>query len=60
MTKPHPERGKISGDEAGQNVQRRAAVLGAVGDFLDVARIGADENFGEFRDQRARQRAAAK
>ena len=54
----HPERGEISGDEAGQNVQRRAAVVGGVGDFADVARAGADENFREFHDERARERAA--
>ncbi len=54
----HPERGEISGDEAGQNVQRRAAMVGGVGDFFDMARAGADENFRELHDERARERAA--
>jgi len=34
--------------------QRGAAVLGAIGHFLDVLRVGADKDFGEFRNQRAR------
>ena len=33
---PHPERAEIAGDEAGQNVQRRAALAGRGGDFAHV------------------------
>ena len=33
MHQAHPERGEIAGDEAGQDVERRAAVVGGGGDF---------------------------
>jgi hypothetical protein len=39
MTQAHPEGGEVAGHEAGQDVQRRAAVLGAVGHFLDVPEL---------------------
>ena len=58
MHQAHPEGGEVAGDETGENVQRSATVLGAVGDFPDVPRIGADEYFGELRNERASDGAA--
>ncbi len=45
---PHPEGRVVAGHEARQDVQRRAAVPGAVGHFLDVPGVGANEYLGEF------------
>ena len=55
---PHPERAEIAGDEARQDVQRRAALARAGDDFFHVPGLGADEDFGEFHDERPGQRAA--
>ena len=55
----HPERGEVARDQARQDVQRGAAVAGAVRDFLHVAGVRADEDLGELRDQRAGDGAAA-
>src|SRR5579859_5654273 len=54
----HPERAEIAGHETGQDVQRRPAVAGGIDHLADVARVGADKNFGEFHDQRAGEHAA--
>jgi hypothetical protein len=60
MTQAHPEGGEVAGDEAGEDVQRGAALLGAVGDLLDVAALGAGEDLGELGDERAGDGAAAR
>ncbi len=56
--KPHPERGEIARHESGQNVQRRATMLGAIRHFAHMTGAGADEHLGELRDHRASHRAA--
>jgi len=54
----HPERAEVAGDEAGQDVQRRAALAGGGDDFFHVPGIGAHENLRELHDERAGERAA--
>ena len=53
MIKSFPEGGEISGDQTGEDVQRCAALAGGVDDLFAVTGIGAREDLGEFRDQRA-------
>ncbi len=48
-----PEGGEVSGDQTGEDVQGRAALTGGVDDLFAVAGLGAREDLGEFRDQRA-------
>ena len=54
----HPVGAEVSGDEAGQDVERRAAFARCRDDFLHVARFGRGEDFHQLRDDRAGQRAA--
>ena len=50
--------GEVSGDEAGENAERRAAFFRGGNDFLYVARFGGGEGLHQLRNQRAGERSA--
>ena len=54
-----PVGAEVAGDQAGQDVERRAAFARRGHDFLDVRRVRRGEDLDELGDDRAGQRAAA-
>ena len=55
---PEPVGAEVAGDEAGQDVQRRAALARRGDDLPHVRRLGRGEDLHQLRDDRAGQRAA--
>ena len=55
---PLPEGGEVAGHQAGEDVQRRAALPRGVDDLLAVAGTGAREDLRELGNQRAGDRSA--
>ena len=56
---PDPVAGEVAGHQAGEDVQRRPALVGGDHDLAGVAGVGGGEHLHQLRDQRPGQGAAA-
>ena len=54
----HPVGGEVAGDEAGEDVERGAALARRGDDLAHVARVGGGEDLDDLGDDRAGERAA--